>query len=118
MNKAFLSLGGILLPGHRCYGVTGLEAHDAIAEYAGLNETDWRKVAADFPLLGINSEEDWLKAAESEGSLLILCDEHHRSPHAGIHSISYPTWLLDRYAVDDWEFLAEDGSHEPAAQAA
>src|SRR5450759_4203443 len=26
--------------------------------------------------------------------------------------------LLDRYAVDDWEFLAEDGSHEPAAQAA
>lgn len=96
--------------GHRCAGATQLEAHHAIAEFAGLNETDWQKVAADFPQLDIHSEEDWLTAAESEGGLLVLCDIHHRSPTRGIHSITYPAWTLDRYARPGWEFLPEGSS--------
>lgn len=91
--------------GHRCSGARQLEAHHAIAEYAGLSEIDWRKVAHDFPRVGIHSEEDFLRYAQSEGGLTIICDVHHRSPTRGIHQITYPAWLLDRYAGDDYEFL-------------
>jgi hypothetical protein len=94
--------------GHRCGNATQLEAHHAIAEFAGLAETDWRKVAKDFPLAGIHSDEDWLNYAESEGGLMIICDVHHRHVGKGIHSVTYPAWLLDRYANDSWEFLTPD----------
>jgi hypothetical protein len=97
-------------PGHRCHGAAQLEAHHAVAEFAGLNEVDWAKVAKDFPQAGIHSDEDFLRFAESEGGLMILCDKHHRSAGTGIHSVTYPAWLLDRYARDDWEFLTPDAS--------
>lgn len=90
--------------GHRCFGATQLEAHHDVAEFAGLNEVDWRKVAADFPQLNIHSNEDFLRAAEGEGGLMILCDIHHRAAARGIHSITYPVWKLDRLANDEWEF--------------
>ena len=90
--------------GWRCYGATQLEAHHSIAEFAGLNEEDWQKVAADFPQLGIDSDESFQRAANSEGGLMILCDLHHRAAERGIHSITYPAWLLDRYAKAEWEF--------------
>lgn len=96
--------------GHRCANATQLEAHHAIAEFAGLSETDWRKVAADFPQAGIHSDEDWLRFAESEAGLLILCDIHHRHPGKGIHSVTYPAWLLDRYARPEWEFLPDEAA--------
>ena len=32
---------------------------------------------------------------------MILCDRHHRSAGQGIHSVTYPAWLLDRYAQDE-----------------
>lgn len=102
-TKAQLHVG--LPTGHMCAGAKQLEAHHAIAEFAGLNEEDWQKVAADFPLLGIHSQEDWLCAAESEGGLLILCDKHHRDGSHGIHSITYPVWRLDRYAMAGYEFI-------------
>ncbi len=94
-----------LPPGHRCLGAAGLEAHHAVAEFAGLNAVDWQKVAKDFPLAGIHSDEDFLRFAESEAGLMILCDKHHRSPGTGIHSVTYPAWVLDKYADDSWEFL-------------
>lgn len=93
--------------GHRCYGAKQLEAHHSIAEQSGLSEMDWRKVAKDFPQLGIHSDEDFHRIAESEGGLMIICDRHHRSPNFGIHSVTYPVWTLDRYADDDWEFLVD-----------
>lgn len=95
--------------GHRCSGATQLEAHHAVAEFAGLNEVDWQKVAKDFPQAGIQSDEDFLRFAESEGGLTIICDKHHRFAGTGIHSVTYPAWLLDRYARDDWEFLVPPG---------
>lgn len=93
--------------GRRCHGATQLEAHHAVAEYAGLSEMDWRKVARDFPQANIQSDEDFLRFAESEGGLMIICDHHHRDPHHGIHSITYPAWLLDKYAKDDYEFIPD-----------
>lgn len=94
--------------GHRCYGAKELEAHHSVAEFAGLNAVDWRKVAKDFPQAGIHSDEDFKRFANSEGGLMILCDIHHRDAGRGIHAVTYPAWLLDRYARDDWEFLTPD----------
>lgn len=94
------------LPGdHRCFGAKQLEAHHSVAEFAGLNEIDWQKVAKDFPQANLHSDEDFLNFAEGEGGLMILCDIHHREAGRGIHSVTYPVWLLDRYAKDEWEFL-------------
>lgn len=97
---------------HRCFGATQLEAHHAIAEFAGLSAMDWQKVAKDFPLAGIQSDEDFLKFAESEGGLMILCDKHHRGGNHGIHEITYPAWLLDKYVDDDYEFLPNPESDD------
>lgn len=94
--------------GHRCAGATQLEAHHAIAEFAGLSEIDWRKVAKDFPQAELHSDEDFLNYAEGEGGLMILCDLHHRHVGKGIHAVTYPAWLLDRYADDNFEFLPGD----------
>lgn len=102
-NLAQITAG--LAVGHRCYGATQLEAHHAVAEFAGLSEIDWQKVARDFPQANLHSDEDFLSFAESEGGLMILCDIHHRHAGRGIHSITYPVWLLDRYAREEWEFL-------------
>lgn len=96
--------------GHRCAGARQLEAHHAVAEFAGLNEVDWQKVAKDFPQAGLHSDEDFLRFAESEAGLMILCDVHHRHPGKGIHSVTYPAWLLDRYAEAGWEFLPGNGA--------
>lgn len=92
---------------HRCRGAKQLEAHHAVGEFAGLSELDWRKVAADFPHAGIHSDEDFLRFAESEGGLMILCDKHHRGSNHGIHMLTHPVWLLDKYARDDYEFLPD-----------
>lgn len=102
-TKAQITAG--LPDSHRCFGAVQLEAHHAVAEFAGLNEIDWQKVAADFPVAGIHSDEDFLTFAESEGGLMIICDIHHRHAGRGIHAVTYPAWLLDRYARDEWEFL-------------
>jgi hypothetical protein len=102
--------------GHRCAGANQLEAHHAVAEFAGLNEIDWQKVAKDFPQAGLHSDEDFLRFAESEGGLMIICNIHHRSAGQGIHSVTYPAWLLDRYARDEWEFLTPDAEKGHAAE--
>jgi hypothetical protein len=95
---------------HLCQGASQLEAHHHIVEFAGLNEIDWQKVAPDFPQLGIQSDQDFLNAAEAEGGLLILCDKHHRSPFHGIHMITEPVWKLDRYARTGWDFQGDEAN--------
>jgi hypothetical protein len=72
-----------------------------------------RQSTSDFPEAGIHSDEDFLTFAESEGGLMILCDVHHRHPGRGIHAVTYPAWLLDRYADDNWEFLTPDVRAKP-----
>ena len=101
---------------HRCHGATQIEAHHSVAEFSGLNEEDWQKVASDFPQAGIHSDEDFKRFANSEGGLMILCDKHHRFAGTGIHSVTYPAWLLDRYVRDDWEFLVPDAPVKDAEE--
>jgi hypothetical protein len=113
-TKAQIAAG--LAPSHICHGCSGLEAHHDIAEYSALSEIDWEKVRNDFPQLGIHNDEDFLRMAESEGGLLILCSIHHRHPGKGIHAITGPVWKLQRYALPDWDFTPETAKPAGAPQ--
>lgn len=75
-TKAEIAAG--LPADHRCAGATQLEAHHAVAEFAGLTEIDFARVAEDFPQVGLHTDEDFLRFAESEGGLQIICDIHLR----------------------------------------
>ena len=47
---------------------------------------------------------DWV---DGELNMLVLCAIHHRSKYEGIHEITYPAWLLQRYQGHDWTFVQQ-----------
>ena len=78
-----------------------METHHAELEWAAERafENDpamLAKLVSDFQLKLSRPEElrEWL---DSEGNMLVLCAKHHRGPYAGIHSITYPVWKLQRF---------------------
>jgi hypothetical protein len=82
-----------------------METHHAVFEWASQLGLDLAKVERDFPAL-----TDRVKLAEwvdSEGNMLVLCNVHHRCSRRGIHAISYPAWLLQRYEGDGWQFIEQ-----------
>jgi hypothetical protein len=81
-----------------CQG--GIELHHAFIEYALINLVDIEKVKHLYPELHIESDEDFIAATESEGGLLPLCVRHHRGD-AGIHTTTYPAWLVQRVKKND-----------------
>jgi hypothetical protein len=80
-----------------------METHHQHIEWAAANGVDLTKVMADFPAV---TDEPSLRAwLDSEGNMLVLCARHHRGPLTGIHSITYPAWLLQRYQGSGWTFI-------------
>jgi hypothetical protein len=43
----------------------------------------------------------------TDGLVVHNCARHHRAKYEGIHEISYPAWLLQRYQGADWTFIAQ-----------
>jgi len=86
-------------------GAAHLETHHYHVEWALANAVDPAKILKDFPSLGAADEEhlrDWL---DSEGQMLVLCDVCHRHPHYGIHSITYPAWVAQRFLRDGYDLV-------------
>ena len=81
----------------RCADRRNLEAHHAILEFAVLNGIDLRKLTKDFPSI-VDTESLYAWAA-GPGNLEILCRECHRG-QCGIHSVPWPAWSWQRYALD------------------
>ena len=80
-----------------------LETHHYRFEWASQFGLDLTKVEADFPDLTDRAKlAEWV---DSEGNMLVLCAAHHRGKLTGIHEISYPAWLLQRYEGADWSFI-------------
>jgi hypothetical protein len=80
-----------------------METHHAHVEWAAANGIDLQLIVRDFPSLTNRSAlRHWL---DSEGNMLVLCDRHHRGSRTGIHSITYPAWLLQRYQGKAWTFI-------------
>lgn len=103
-----------------------LETHHDLIEWAGANEIDWDKLAADHPDLpnlvalakafhahvtANGSFDGTLDPAivtafvDSDEQMLVICDVHHRGPNRGKHMITGPVWELQRYQRGDWDFL-------------
>ena len=80
-----------------------METHHSEIEWAAERafENDpamLEKLVADMGARIKESTPEALQAfLDSEGNMLVLCAEHHRGPYAGIHSISYPVWKLQRF---------------------
>jgi len=82
-----------------------METHHYRFEWASQFGLDLSKVEADFPDL-----TDRVKLAEwvdGEGNMLVLCATHHRAKYEGIHEITYPAWLLQRYQGDEFVFIEQ-----------
>lgn len=88
-----------------------METHHAHVEWAAAGGVDLARIMQDWPDLSDRAAlERWL---DSEGNMLVLCALHHRGPLTGIHSITYPAWLLQRYQGSGWTFISQ-----PSGQAA
>ena len=46
-----------------------------------------------------------LGGATTAENLRLLCAAHHRGKYTGIHEITYPAWLLQRYVGDEFTFI-------------
>jgi hypothetical protein len=71
----------------------GLQIHHAMVEYSAGTEVDWSKLT--------------FKDVDVMENMMPLCRHHHTEKYTGIHTISYPTWILQKYmneeALDDFE---------------
>lgn len=88
-----------------------METHHDHFEWASQNGLDLAKVTADWP--AITDRQKLAEWVDSELNMLVLCAAHHRGKYTGIHEISYPAWLLQRYEGDAFTFI--DQSRVPRA---
>lgn len=74
-----------------------METHHWHVEWALANSIDPAKIVGDFPEMG-EADDPHLRAwLDSEGNMLVLCSAHHRHGLVGIHSITYPAWVAQRW---------------------
>ena len=86
-----------------------METHHDELEWAAANGVDLAKIIADFPAIDAlpgTDEHAKLRAwLDGEGNMLVLCALHHRGLLAGIHSVTYPAWKLQRWQGSGWQFI-------------
>lgn len=83
-----------------------METHHFHLEWALANSADPEKIIKDFPDMDIADIEHLRAWLDSEGNMLVLCEHHHRAGLYGIHSVTYPAWVAQRYQKSGWD-LAE-----------
>lgn len=97
------------------YGAKAIETHHYPIERSLLFAVDWRKVHDDFPAVyNQHSLEVWIDSPEN---MLVLCDQHHRSPVMGIHHLLTQDWRVQQYLRDGYR-VAADAKDAAAALAA
>ena len=87
-------------------GAKQMETHHWRIEWALTNAIDPAKILADFPELGAADEVHLRQWLDSEGNMLVLCDICHRNGNHGIHSITYPVWVAQRYLQSNWDIAS------------
>ena len=87
-------------------GARQLETHHFRVEWALANAVDPAKILADFPAMGAADDEHLRAWLDSEANMLVLCDVCHRHPHYGIHSITYPAWVVQRNLLAGYDLAA------------
>ena len=92
-------------PARNPRGAKQMETHHYHVEWALANAIDPAKILHDFPELGAADAEHLRQWLDSEGQMLVLCNVCHRDPHYGIHSITYPAWVAQRWLQQDWDLV-------------
>lgn len=87
------------------HGARQMETHHFDLEWALANAADPAKVLAAFPDMGAADEPHLRAWLDSRDNMLVLCDVHHRHPHYGIHEISHPAWIAQKWLRDGWDLV-------------
>ena len=82
---------------HNPKGAKQMETHHWHVEWALANSVDPAFILADFPEMGAADEVHLRSWLDSEGNMLVLCDVDHRAGLEGIHMVTYPAWIVQRY---------------------
>jgi hypothetical protein len=77
------------------------ETHHWHLEWALANAIDPFLLVKDVDpqrILTADSADAWLREfLDSEGNMLVLCSAHHRHGMLGIHCITYPAWVAQKW---------------------
>ncbi len=82
-------------PCWRCGSKERRELHHML-EWSLADGIDVERFIADHPEFDVTDEESFKRWLDSEGNLLVLCEECHRGKHA-IHLLPYPLWYAGRW---------------------
>lgn len=97
-------------PKHNVRGSKEMETHHGVIEWALANAVDPAKILADFPDMKEATDPALRDFLDGPENMWVLCDVCHRSPHYGIHGITYPAWRAQRYFRDGWDLAKGDQS--------
>jgi hypothetical protein len=82
------------------------------------NAVDPALIFADFPDMGAADDPHLRAWLDSEGNMLVHCDVCHRHGLYGIHQMTYPAWVFQRWKMHGWDLakgpVAEIGPGTPA----
>ena len=68
-----------------------IEIHHNIIQHAAANEVDWDRVEQDYGFRDVDDIKN----------LIPICKKHHTGKATGIHMMSYPAWILQRYYLPE-----------------
>lgn len=74
-----------------------METHHWALEWSLANAVDPALILADFPEMGAADEPHLREWLDSESNLFVLCARCHRGGHNGVHMITMPAWIAQRY---------------------
>lgn len=77
-----------------------MELHHVHLEWSLANSGDIAKILKDFPQAG--TIEQFLDSVDNG---LILCAHCHRSPLRGVHMVTMPAWIAQKYQLDGWDLV-------------
>ncbi len=92
-------------PAHNTRGSKQMETHHVELEWALANAADPAKILAAFPAMAAADEEHLRQWLDSESNMLVLCDVCHRHPHYGVHSITHPAWVAQKWLRDGYDLV-------------
>lgn len=97
-----------------------LDIHHFYIEKASVNAIDWYKFGQ-FAKSCYNIQTgeniahnfNWGKVAKNPDifvdyryNMVVLCKEHHTSGNKGIHHVAFPDWIVQKFVVKNYNYLA------------
>lgn len=86
-------------PSINVHGVQEMETHHFWVEWALTGAVDVEKLRSALGL-DIPDLASWVD--HDPNNLMVLCDRHHRHKEAGIHEVSFPVWVAQKFVRDDY----------------